>query len=495
MTNVYVRGDTLRKRPGSVKLGDRLSASERVMSLFSAWDEDDNVFLFAMTQTGLRRYTPGTDVWTLYTGPAFTGGAERFFSWDISQNAVVTSNGVDQVVRIPFAGTVYAILDADCPAAAYLTRFADRLYLAKTVESGVNKPFRVRRAVNGDHTDWTGLGSGFNDLSEYPYHIKGLRKHGAQMLIPSEQTFWIATRTGIAGAPARFDPIIPGTGVYMPRTLTTRGMDHLFYARDHAYMFTGQNVSEIMNQVRDIIFFNLEAGKIHMNFSVIRPESQEWITWVCEAGDTTPSAAWVWNWHYNICYKWDFAGSHPICAEIHRQDQERVWDALVGDWDSQSWEWTASENTENFPLLVTGHADGYVRQWREDYTSDDGTLINCRWTSKDFNAALVSPENSQRQIALKRLLIEYQASGTDCTLSFYLSNNGGESWEGPYSVNLAASADNTTGYYTAVMSDTISGDKIRFKFEHSDLDEKFRIARFIPEFEILGTLIIHDEAA
>jgi hypothetical protein len=497
MSNCYVRGDTLRKRPGYSILGNQVHASQRIMGLFSAFDEDDNVFLFAATQTGIKRYSPGSDVWTAYTGPTLSGGSERKFSWDVSQNSVVFCNGVDQVQRIPFTGTSYAILNANCPAARFLTRFADRLYLASTVEGSATKPFRVRRSVNGDHTDWTGLGSGFTDLSEYPYHIEGLAKTGSQLLIPTTETVWLATRTGIAAAPARFDPVVPGTGLYSPFTLTPWQNDFLFMGRDHMYAYSGARITEIMQSLRDSIFFNVEASKVHMNFAVFRPEAQEWIAFTCEAGDATPTVGWVWNAHYNIGYRWDFTG--PICATIHRQDVAKIWDALVGDWTAQTSEWTLSEATVNFPLMVTGHTNGTVYQWKEDTPADAGNPIACRWTSKDFSSSLLleqrglltGTQQSLHQITLKGLSIEYLASGTTCTLNFYLSTDGGATWTSAIPVSLNASDDNSTGYYTATMSEQITGDRIRWKFEHSSATEKFRIARFIPEFEIKGLPLQH----
>lgn len=492
MLNCYVRGDVLCKRPGYSIIGDAVSASERVMGLYSALDDEDNSFLFAATETGIKRYLAGTNVWSAYTGPALTGGNERKFSWDVSQNSVVFGNGKDQVMRIPFTGTTYAILNANCPAAKYLTRFADRLYLASTVEGGATKPFRVRRSVNSDHTDWTGLGSGFNDLSEYPYHLKGMKKSGAQMLVASEEALWIATRTGISAAPARFDPVVPGVGVYMPHTLTTRGNDHLFYGRDHAYLFSGSRVDEIMNQVRDVVFFAIEASRIHLNHGVIRPETQEWIVFLCEPGVLVPTVAWIWNWHYDICYKWSFSGG-IISSAIHRQDTSRTWNALVGSWNAQTWIWTTSQSTANFPTLVTGHDNGKAYYWASAFLSDDGSIIPCRWTSKDFSAAELSPGYPNfssrwalQQIHLKTLGIEYQESGTDCTLNFYLSNDSGTTWAGPYPVNLSLSSAATGGAHTAALTEGISGDRVRFKFEHSSLTETFCISRFIPEFEILG---------
>jgi hypothetical protein len=136
--------------------------------------------------------------------------------------------------------------------------------------------------------------------------------------------------------------------------------------------------------------------------------------------------------------------------------------------------------------MVTGHTDGYVYQWKDSILSDNGSSIPCRWSSKDFSASLLRPGIAFRKIMLRSLGIEYEGSGTEADLNFYLSKDSGESWDGPYPVTLAA----TSG--TAVLSEKITGDRIRWKFVHDTADQSFRITRFIPEFEILGFPLTDD---
>lgn len=478
MVNCFVRGNTLRKRPGFSPLGDRLHATENVMGIFSTVDEDDVSFLFATTETGLQRYNAGTNVWTDYTGPALTGGDDHLFSWEVSQNSVVFCQGVDQVMRVPFTGTAYAILNANCPPARYLARFADRLYIGHTVETGAQKPFRVRRSINGDHTNWTGLGSGFTDLSEFPYHITGLKKHGAQLLIPTKEAIWLATRTSISAAPARFDPVVAGAGNYSPYTLTSRMNDHLMVGQDHFYLFNGSRVVEVGNVIRDSAYFNIDAGNTHLNFAARRPETDEWLIFLVEPGHTTANAVWVWNAHLDIWFRWEVSG--PICAAIHRLDSTRTWDGLIGSWEEQGWTWTSSEGVAGAPVLVSGHSDGYVHIWKDEYTSDNGSPISCRWTSKDFSSSLLLQQLSYDQLMLKSLAIEYEGTGLEVTLNFFVSTDGGETWGGPHQVTLG------TADGTAVMAEKYTGNMIRWKFEHASDTETFRIRRFIPEFEIVG---------
>tara|TARA_R110000824_G_C15204552_1_gene676010 strand:+ start:198 stop:1556 length:1359 start_codon:yes stop_codon:yes gene_type:complete len=448
--------------------------------LFSTQDEANTTHLFATSQTELKKYS-GTAWSSAFSGPALTGGTEKLMKWDVSQNSLLFCQGTNQVLRVPYSGTTYAILNANCPAAYFITRFADRLYIASTTESAVVKPFRVRRSVNGDHTDWTGLGSGFTDLAEFPYHITGISKHGPGMIITTEGAIWLATRTGIAGAPARFDPIITDVGVFGAYTLKSRGTDHAFMGSDNLYLLTGNRAVPIGDPIRDSVFSVNNVNKVHMNFSEMKPDTQEWLLFLCTGENTTPDAIWIWNWGKKAFYPWDVSG--PMCSTIHRMDASRDWDDLTTEWGTTSWEWSSSALQTNYPALMTGHSDGKVYRWSEEYLSDAGTAIACRWTSKDFTSMDVAGESGHK-ITLRQVAITYKDVGSECTLNFYFSSDGGSSWNGPSAVTFGGG---TEGYKTANVWFQTTGDRVRFKFENNTANETFRIAAFNLEFEVRGS--------
>ena len=481
MVNCFVRGDTLRKRPGNARLGPQVAAAGRVMGLFSCEDKDANPHLFVSTETEVKRLTETT--WTTLSGPTLTGGPENLFSWRVSQNSVVFSQGVDRVMRAPFLGDIYAVLSGDCPPAKYLERFADRLYLANTIESAAREPFRIRRCVNGDHTDWTGVGSGFNDLAEYPYHIRGMSKQGSQLLIGCSGALWLASRTGLAEAPARFDPVAPGAGILSGYTLTPIQNNHAYLGMDHFYVFVGNRAVEVGQQVRDTVFFSLNAAKIHLAFSITRPNTQEWLTFICQGASDVTDIIWVWQFHKDIWYPWEAVGH--MCAATHRLAASRIWDSLIGGWDDQTWAWQDPADTLDFNLLITGHQDGYVYKWDEALLSDNGAAIPCRWTSRDFTASeIAGPEFKNRQLTIRSLGVVYRDSGGDATINIYFSVDAGASWGGPHPVLLRGNVGGGDKFVRLAFMYT--GSRIRWKFEHISATETFRIVQFMPEFEVIG---------
>ena len=139
------------------------------------------------------KYDFATNTWNALTGTALTGGDTQWFSFETSQNSIVFCQGVDKIQRhdISTVSTAYAVLNANAPITRYLTRFANRLIAAYTIEGGVSKPFRIRRPVADDHTNWTGSGSGFTDQTEYPFQLRGIR---------GSRSAWIRLCRGVIGS-------------------------------------------------------------------------------------------------------------------------------------------------------------------------------------------------------------------------------------------------------------------------------------------------------
>jgi len=480
MNNCFIDGNTLAKRPGYEQWGSgAVHASERVTGIFSVQAEDDTTHLFVTSQTQLKKYA-GSNWSAAFSGPALSGGNEKLFDWTVSQNAVCFCQGSNQVLRVPFSGTTYAILDTNCPPAYFLTRYADRLFLGYTVESGQPKPFRARRSVNGDDTDWTGIGSGFTDLSEFPYHIKGISKHGSSMIVATESAIWTGTRTSNAGAPVQFFPITTDVGVYAQYTLIGRGQDHLFLGDDNIYGLSGTTAVPIGERVRDTIFAILNVNKKHMDFSAVKVDSQEWLLFLCTGENEVPDTAWVWHWGKDAFYPWSVNG--PLCATIHRMDASRAWDDLTTTWAATTWEWASTAMQTNYPALITGHSDGKAYRWSEEFMSDAGTAIDCRWTSRDFGSDDLGAGPGHK-VTLRQVAITYRDTGSPCTLKFYFSSDGGSSWAGPYPVTFGGG---TEGYKTTNLWHQTTGDRIRFKIENNTADETFRISAFNLEFEVRG---------
>jgi len=482
MMNCVVRASLLTKRPGYSGFPAGMAAiGTRVMGLYSTQDAENNTYLYAAHPTGLAVLTTLAGGWGAVTGAALTGSSEKLFNFETSQNSVVFSQGVDQVMKAVF-GAGYAILNASCPPAYYLSRWADRIFLGRTFET-TSQPFRVRRPVASDHTDWTGLGSGFTDMVETPFHLRGLKKLSSQLAVYAEKAIYMGTRTELAEAPARYQIQVTDIGLYAPYTLKGRNELHYFMGNDDVYMFNGAQIQSLGWQVRESIFPVLNIAKIHMMFGEITFDTQEYLLFLCTGSSLTPDRVWVHNWAREIWYPWSVSG--PCCSTVHRLDTGVTIDSIDQTIDSQTYEIDSLAAQADYPALVTGHTDGKVYKWSKAYLSDNGVAIPCRWASKDFTAKDIQGKYDEK-IILKAVHVRYKETGAAATLAFWYSVNGGASWIGPDNMTLLAG---TSGYAMASVYRQVTGDQIRVKFENNTTTEDFQIVEIIPVFETPGSKV------
>lgn len=491
MLNCVIVQDTLRKRPGFQQYRAGNSAfSASVLGLFSTQDDEDNTHLLAVTQTQVKKYNSTSNNWDTLTGPALTGGGTQPFSFAHSQNSICFSQAVDQVQIHPLTGvTTYAVLNANCPPARYMTRFVSRLLIAYTLESADSKPFRIRRPVINDHTDWTGLGSGFNDLTEFPHHLRNIKKLGANLAIYTENSIYLATPTGLGEAPYRIELKESDVGLLCERVLQELpGLHHVFIGNENVYMFNGNSITPIADQIRYTLFSTLAPSRIRQMFSAVGSERPELLFFIATTSTTDgwPDKCWVYNHLARVWYPWSVVGH--TCAAIHRLDDNLTWDETTGTWDAQIAEWNSRSLNAAYPAMLTGNTNGKVYIWGDNYASDDGTAFLAKWTSRDLESDDVAPAAPPSWITMRDLNVVYRDRGT-CTLSFYVSIDGGATWDGPYT--LAIGGGVAGSIRTAQLSPKHwTGKRIRFKMELTHVTETFEILRFEPTVELRAPILV-----
>lgn len=482
MSNFFVGGGLLRKRPGNVKYGNNQAAvgGTAVYGLFSTQDISDSTYLYAASATGIKKYNPATQNWDTFTGTALNGGTNLYW-WENSQNSVVFSQGVDQVQQIAFAGTSWATLNANCPPSRSGTRFDSRLVLGYTVESGNSAPYRIRRSVALDHTNWVGTGSGFTDLDEFPYAVRAIRKLGQFMVVYTAGSIWLTSKTLIAASPFQFDIKAADVGLYSPFTLQGWKDEHLFLGSDDFYIFNGAQPTQLGLPVRSVLFKSLNPGALLQNFAVSRFDTLEYIAFLCTSANVVPDTAWVYNKEYTCWYPWSVSGA--TIGFNHRLDNTQTWDGTPGTWDAQVGTWDSRILISQYPAMMTGHTDGYVRKWDTAYTSDDGAAIPCRWTSKDFSARDVDPSVNWLQVTLKKIVVDYVDQGSTFSLNFSYSTDGGATWSASDTL-VCTTSGASSRFVSKATSRQVSGNRVRFKIENSTSTDIFAIAGFHVELEL-----------
>lgn len=483
MSNCIVEKGRLRKRPGYGKFpSDHAGFGEAVMGLFACQDDDKVQFLYALTPTAAYVYNEGSKAWDPLSGATLNGTSETLYTFEFSQGKMVFSQGVDKVqaVTLTLSSPSYADLDANCPAARYLCRFADRLNLGHTYESSIQKPYRLRRSVSGNHADWTGLGSGFRDYPESFYHLHGLKKLGTQLISYYEKGIESAVRQINAAAPYRHELRVEDIGLQAPHTLRGRNDLHFFLGNDDFYSFNGATPLPIGQAIRNDVFQLINTSQYHKMFGHISNLTQEYSSFLVSGGQSYPDHAWVFNWGRGIWYRWNFPNHSHRCAVTHRVEDAVTIDELVGTIDEQAWEFDSLAVQGDYPAMYTGAQDGYVYRWSTVNTSDDGDEIYSYWTSQDFTAERVF-QTPGKKIILERIVVEFVGIGQAFDLEFEYSIDGGETWT---IADTVTAGNFASGLHTLLATRRVSGDRIRFRVSQTSATESFIITKFECEFSL-----------
>jgi hypothetical protein len=482
MQNFQVYQGVLRKRPGFQPYPRGLtSMGGRVCGLYSTHDVNDKSYLFAAWEDGIVLYDALARVWNPLTGTALTGLNTDLFSWATSQAKVAFSQGVDPVQIIDLVTpTSYARLSVDCPAAKYMTRFADRLFLGFTVEATIPKPFRVRWPVNNDHTNWTGIGSGFRDTGEEPNFVRNILKLQNSLGVYTERSIWLGERTGAATAPTRYTLVASDVGLYSARTLVGFRESHFFLGPDNFYLFNGGAPTAIGEAVRDAVFSELNPESLNNSWSTILSDTQEYLTFCCTGDRNYPSKIWAFNYGRNIWYPW--VAQRHTCGATHRLDATVRIDDLIDTIDAQTWLLDDVFNSNAYPSLLTGHTNGLIYRWSNSFPSDDGIAIDAYWTSKDLTADDVSEGFSHHFVRIKKVGVSYRDPGSVFTLLFSFSTNGGRSWSAEEAVTMGGTS--TGGHGDATWFREITDKRVRIKFRNNSASETPLLTKLFFDMEI-----------
>jgi hypothetical protein len=257
-TNVRVRDGQAKRRPGTTTY-QGATENEVVLGLHSFSTEFYS--LLVRITTARISVDEGAGSWTNYA----TGTFGRRFTSAPFVDDLYLANGESAIRRVIFSAGTAAPM-ADAPAARYITNFADRI-VGGNVSGGAG--YQIIWPVNGDPTDWTGVGSGEENLvtgvSDLSDDIVGLFGSERVMIILREKSIWTASRLPYADAPFKFEPAFSGFGCDMPYTAVkvTGGIIFANYARKAIYYYApgGQPIDMTTGFLdRDDLFASLNVN-------------------------------------------------------------------------------------------------------------------------------------------------------------------------------------------------------------------------------------------
>ncbi len=232
--NLYWKDGAYRTRPGASAIGGLLADPVCGVVIYTNSSLGD-YFIVAQPE-GFSYYDGST--WTALTGATLGGDVDTMYSFTQWGSSLIYANGVDSIGAVSVSGWTYAALSG-APVANTVMNFAKRV-----VAFGISgNPSRVQWCVSGNNGDWSGTGSGYEDLQAAPGGVVDDALCGVPLtddtaILIRRRSIWTMTRSGYFDAPFTFSRRFQTQGTESPHSfeLTPIGIIGLFL--DDVYVFT-----------------------------------------------------------------------------------------------------------------------------------------------------------------------------------------------------------------------------------------------------------------
>lgn len=212
--------------------------------------------LYRVTTTSVERWNGSA--WVTVAANVFTGGVHDYFSFTGWGSELLMTNGVDKIFFVNSETGANGFITQSFPA-KHIQSFGNRVVATNVKEPGGQKPFRVRWCVKNNNRDWTGDGSGFEDLFAAPGGRVDIA-HGCYPItddtayIVRSETFWHMSLTGLVLAPFRFTRLMSAEAGMMARRSVVSTPDGLIgVAEENVMMLTSAGLKPIGDEIREIL--------------------------------------------------------------------------------------------------------------------------------------------------------------------------------------------------------------------------------------------------
>lgn len=255
--NMMLDDGTLRSRYGCQLLGP---VGTDIMAIVGFVAPDGVGYLVRVTLTDLQQWDGSA--WTTVAAGVFTGGETDYFSFANFGTKLLMVNGVNKVFFYDSSNGSSGFLDESVPA-HHITVFNNRIVLSNTVE-GSRFPYRIRWSVKNDSDDWTGDGSGFEDMFGAPGGIVD-ETHGVfpisdeTALIVRASSVWMMGVTGNLLAPHRFSRLFKDIGTDTRRAIAEVPGGVVFPTRENIIFLSTSDIKKIGERVKHGIIDSVQA--------------------------------------------------------------------------------------------------------------------------------------------------------------------------------------------------------------------------------------------
>jgi hypothetical protein len=430
--------------------------------------------MLRVTTTSLSRWDGSA--WVNIAADIFTGGITDYFSFAGWGEKLLMTNGVDKVYSYNTQTGEKGFIAESFPA-KHIQSFGNRVILSGTKE-GEYKPYRIRWSVKNDSDDYTGDGSGFEDLYAAPGGVIDTL-HGCFPItddtarLVREHTLWQMSLTGIVLAPFRFTRTHSEMGTRARRSITEVPGGHVFIGKENVIIVGFSEVKPIGDAVRTDLLDSITDWEAVISYYDHKRNELRIIN-----GNTI--------WRYSFRTPGWTKDIYPELirhvAYIRIDTVGLKIDDLVGKINALGANYppgkindlTADFALEGLFFVTHNVTDSMITKEVVDVTTDvdiDEAVVEAPIVVATALLAAGSPLDRTKVIEIQ---LEYESDGSQ-TLLFEYSTNAGVTWSSFSSKAITA----TTGPTVLAVRKTLVGHNIQLRLKSATLGQ-LRVLAFIP---------------
>ena len=478
LLNVRFRFNEIRPAPGWATLAGPLDAPIQVICRFSP--NDTQKWICAITDKSLYRWgnnIPGdVQAWTKCTGPTLTGQGR--WSWTTGEDQLFfTRKNAGGVYHWPGGTAAYAMVpNVPFSDARFVCYYNNRLNVGNVAEAGSSWSQRVRYPVNGDYTNWSGVGSGFIDLYEPEQEpIQGLRVLGNRMVALREHSLTDLVASGTTAQVYNLEQRTSGVGCPFPHTIDCNGTFLVFLGNDgNVWSWNGSQ----LQSVGDALYRSFEnimdmSGSKEIYFGKIYAFMNEYWLWLND-GKVYVFDFLQGRWMVDTFPKINAIGDAEFITTPNS------WGAATGTWGSRTVPWSAMAAQATSRLIVGLNDYSTVTVGKDIIGRSTGEVIDSFVETKDYYAnesnnpiGVQDPVGPFIMRTCERLLLMYMYNNDPDTFELAVSNDHGATW------TTFQVTPNKFGFGLADWK--VTGNVMRFRVRQSSTAPVFRWQGLIEE--------------
>jgi len=483
LLNVRFRFNELRPGPGRAALAGPLDSYIQTIARYSV--DDTTKWIICITDQKFYKWgvnSPGDQQrWTEVGGVALTGQGR--WSWTVGEDTFFFTRRNGGVYRWKGSTTLIdKVPSIPATDVRFVQYFNNRLMCGNVAEAGKSWTNRIRYPVNGDHTNWTGTGSGFVDLYEPEQEpIQGMRVLGNRLVVLREHSLADVVPTGTTSPVFTVEQRTSNVGTIFPHTVDCNGIGLFFLGNDgNVWMWNGSQLQSIGDNLYKS-FENIVdvVGSREIYFGKVYPAANEYWLWL--------GGQFVYVFDF-LQGRW-MIDKFPNIAAIGDAEftvTPNSWGVAQGTWGSWGMTTWQSMSAKGTSRLIVGLQDYSTITVGKDIVGyNTGELIDSFAETKDYYS-----NQSNNPIGVADPIGPFVLRTCERLLLIYMYNNDVDNFE------LGVSIDHGRTWQTFIVKPNVygfgladwkvTGNVMRFRIRQTSAKPVFRWQGFVEEFRSGG---------